>query len=233
MKADFPLTPELLKRAVETFKETFDPVHGGFGGAPKFPQPAIPSLVLRCAKRFHDDAATQMVLHTCHRMAAGGIHDQLGGGFARYSVDAEWLVPHFEKMLHDNAELAQLYLDAFLVSGEPRFADTARDILNYVLRDMTHPEGGFFSAEDADSEGHEGKFYCWTNAELAKLLTPGEFKVAARCFGITEQGNFVDHIHPEPLPNQNVLSIADPKLTGPESALLASAKSKMLVARDE
>ncbi len=172
-----------------------------------------------------------MVLHTCDRMAAGGIHDQLGGGFARYSVDAEWLVPHFEKMLYDNAQLAQLYLDAFLVSGEARYAEVARDILDYVLRDMTHPDGGFYSAEDADSEGHEGKFYCWTRAELAKLLTPEEFKVAVRYFGITEQGNFVDHSHPQPLPNQNVLSIADPALTGPEQALLASAKSKMFAAR--
>jgi uncharacterized protein YyaL (SSP411 family) len=174
-----------------------------------------------------------MVLHTCDRMATGGIHDQLGGGFARYSVDAEWLVPHFEKMLYDNAQLAQLYLDAFLVSGEARHAEVARDILDYVLRDMTHPDGGFYSAEDADSEGHEGKFYCWTRAELSKLLTPGELNVAARCFGITEQGNFVDHSHPEPLPNQNVLSIADPQLTGPETALLASAKGKMCAARAE
>ena len=174
-----------------------------------------------------------MVLHTCDRMAAGGIHDQLGGGFARYSVDAEWLVPHFEKMLYDNAQLAQLYLDAYLVSGEARHAEVARDILDYVLRDMTHPDGGFYSAEDADSEGHEGKFYCWTRAELAKLLTPEEFKVAARYFGITEQGNFLDHSHPQPLPNQNVLSIADPTLTGPESACWPRPKSKMLAARAE
>jgi uncharacterized protein YyaL (SSP411 family) len=122
--------------------------------------------LLRCAKRFHDDEAVRMVLHTCERMAAGGIHDQLGGGFARYSVDAEWLVPHFEKMLYDNAQLAQLYLDAFLISGDARHADTLRDILDYVLRDMTHPDGGFYSAEDADSEGHEGKFYCWMKDEL-------------------------------------------------------------------
>ena len=109
------LTEDALKNAGEFFKRMFDPRHGGFGGAPKFPQPSVPSLLLRCAKRFHDDEAARMVLHTCDRMAAGGIHDQLGGGFARYSVDAEWLVPHFEKMLYDKAQLAQLYLDAHLV----------------------------------------------------------------------------------------------------------------------
>ncbi len=111
-------THEALKNAGDSFKRMFDPRHGGFGGAPKFPQPSLPSLLLRCAKRFHDDEAARMVLHTCDRMAAGGIHDPLGGGFARYSVDAEWLVPHFEKMLYDQAQLAQLYLDAHLVSEE-------------------------------------------------------------------------------------------------------------------
>ncbi len=225
------LTPEVLRDAGALFKNSYDAEHGGFGGAPKFPQPSQPQFLLRYASRFHDDEAMRMVLHTCNRMAAGGIHDQLGGGFARYSVDAEWLVPHFEKMLYDNAQLAQLYLDAYLVSGEARHAAVARDILDYVLRDMTHPEGGFYSAEDADSEGHEGKFYCWTRAELTKLLTPGESQVAARYFGITEQGNFIDHSHPKPLPNQNVLSIVDLTLTKSESALLASARKKMLAER--
>ena len=110
------LTEDVLRHATTVFKSAYDPRHGGFGGAPKFPQPSVPLLLLRCARRFHDDEAVRMVLHTCERMAAGGIHDQLGGGFARYSVDAEWLVPHFEKMLYDNAQLAQLYLDAHLVS---------------------------------------------------------------------------------------------------------------------
>jgi hypothetical protein len=271
---DTVLTPELLRRAGLLFKDAYDPQHGGFGGAPKFPQPSIPLLLLRYANRFKDNEARQMVLHTCDRMAAGGIHDQLGGGFARYSVDAQWLVPHFEKMLYDNAQLAQLYLDAYLVAeqggagspqpaagahGVPRptralFASIVRDILDYVLQDMTHPDGGFYSAEDADSEGHEGKFYCWTHDELSKLLAPEEFNVAADYFGITKEGNFVDHSHPTPLAGLNVLSVAtplerrspdrlgdahgDPKRADAEvgappddAALLASAKAKMLAIR--
>jgi len=228
------LTADALRHAATVFKSAYDPRHGGFGGAPKFPQPSVPLLLLRCATRFHDDEARRMVLHTCERMAAGGIHDQLGGGFARYAVDAEWRVPHFEKMLYDNAQLAQLYLDAHLVStsgAETPFADIARDILDYVLRDLTHPGGGFYSAEDADSEGLEGKFYCCTKAELSALLTTGELKVAVRVFGITENGNFVDHSHPRPLPGQNVLSLADANLTDAEKRLLISAKAKMLEVR--
>jgi uncharacterized protein YyaL (SSP411 family) len=251
-KANLPLTPQTLQRAAQIFKESYDPVNGGFGGAPKFPQPSIPSLVLRTAKRFGDEAAIKMVLHTCDQMAAGGIHDQLGGGFARYAVDAGWLVPHFEKMLYDNAQLVQLYLDAHLVSeglsegrvprvpnqnsqglvelvppSESPFAAVVRDILDYVLRDMTHPGGGFFSAEDADSEGHEGKFYCWTKDELSKLLTVEEFNVAAKYFGITAEGNFVDHSHPQPLPGQNVLSIVNPDVPAADRPWLAAAEEKM------
>jgi uncharacterized protein len=225
--SDASLNAETIRRAGAMFKEGYDPRHGGFGGAPKFPQPSIPLLVLRYAKRFDDDEAMKMVLKTCDAMAAGGIHDQIGGGFARYAVDAEWLVPHFEKMLYDNAQLTQLYLDAFLVSGDVRHADTARDILDYVLRDMTHPDGGFFSAEDADSEGHEGKFYCWTKDEISKLLTVDEFNVAAKYFGITKEGNFVDHSHPQPLAGQNVLSIVEANVATEDLQLLASAKKKM------
>jgi uncharacterized protein YyaL (SSP411 family) len=226
-----PLTPQTLHRAVEIFKEACDPVHGGFGGAPKFPQPSLPSLVLRAAKRFGDAEAARMVLHTCDKMAAGGIHDQLGGGFARYAVDAEWLVPHFEKMLYDNAQLAQLYLDAFLVSGDERHANVVRNILDYVVRDMTHPDGGFYSAEDADSEGYEGKFYCWTKDELSKLLTVDEFNAVATHFGITAEGNFIDHSHPAPLAGQNVLSVVNPNVTEANRPVLDAAKSKMRAAR--
>jgi uncharacterized protein YyaL (SSP411 family) len=234
---DSPLTADTLRQAAEQFKQAYDAANGGFGQAPKFPQPGIPLLMLRAAKRFGDRPALDMVLHTCERMAAGGIHDQLGGGFARYAVDATWLVPHFEKMLYDNAQLVQLYLDAFLASGDSSHAGTARDILDYVLRDMTHPAGGFYSAEDADSEGHEGKFYCWTTAELSQLLTNEEFNVAVKYFGITPGGNFHDHSHPTPLPGQNVLSLMHyPEANGTPSLsddlkLLNSAKSKMLSVR--
>ncbi|MBI4658335.1 MAG: thioredoxin domain-containing protein [Verrucomicrobia bacterium] len=225
------LTPAVLQNAARRFKDEYDPRYGGFGDAPKFPRPSQPAFLLRYAIRFGDPEALRMVLHTCERMASGGMYDQLGGGFARYSVDAQWLVPHFEKMLYDNAQLINLYLDAFLASGEVRFADTARGIIRYVLRDMTHPEGGFYSAEDADSEGKEGKFYCWSRQELAALLTPDEFGVAVRHFGITEQGNFVDHSDPDPLPNQNVLSIVEPNLAPTDQPLWASAKKKMFEAR--
>ena len=225
------LTPEVLDRAAALFKQEYDPEHGGFGGAPKFPRPVQPIFLLRRAFATKDGEAKQMVLATCDHMAAGGINDQLGGGFARYSVDAQWLVPHFEKMLYDNAQLVNLYLDAFLVSGERRHADVARDILRYISRDMTNPDGAFYSAEDADSEGKEGKFYCWTKAECRALLAPEEFAVAVRYFGLTDAGNFVDHSDPNPLPRQNVLSIVDPKLTPAERALLDTAKAKMFDAR--
>jgi uncharacterized protein len=228
---DLALSPDLLARAATLFKREYDPRFGGFGGAPKFPRPSQPVFLLRYGARAGDGEAVKMALHTCERMAAGGIYDQLGGGFARYSVDEQWLVPHFEKMLYDNAQLANLYLDAFLVSDDARHATTARGIIQYVLRDMTDAGGGFYSAEDADSEGKEGKFYCWTAAELSQLLTPEEGKTAARHFGVTARGNFMDHSDPDPLPNQNVLSIVEPNLSPAEQKLLASAREKMLQAR--
>jgi len=225
------LEPSVVTHAGAQLKEGYDPVHGGFGGAPKFPSPSHPSFLLCYGVRHRDREAVSMVLHTGERMAAGGIYDQIGGGFSRYSVDAKWLVPHFEKMLYDNAQLLGLFLDCYLVSGEQRYAEVARDIIRYVLRDMTHPDGGFYSAEDADSEGKEGKFYCWTRAEMAKLLTPDEFNVAVKYFGVTEEGNFVDHSDPNPLPNQNVLSITVTNFSDADKPLLQSAKGKMFQER--
>ena len=225
------LDPAWLEQAVTRFKAEYDPRYGGFGNAPKFPRPSQPLMLLRHAYRTGDQDAIDMVLHTCDKMAAGGMYDQIGGGFARYSVDEKWLVPHFEKMLYDNAQLLHLYLDAHLVSGDKKHADVSHDILRYVLRDMRHKDGGFYSAEDADSEGKEGKFYCWTEAELKALLTETEFALAKRYYGLTEQGNFEDHSDPEPLKNQNILSIVSPELTYVERKLLDSAKQKIFVER--
>jgi len=230
---DLFLSPALLGNAAAVFKREYDAEFGGFGAAPKFPRPSEPAFLLRYAMEASEPQAVKMVLHTCDGMAAGGIHDQIGGGFSRYSVDARWLVPHFEKMLYDNAQLVTLYLDAYLAGGQPAHAETARDIIRYGLRDMTDAEGGFYSAEDSDSEGKEGKFYCWTKEELAGLLTAGEFNVASRYFGVTTGGNFVDHSDPEPLRGQNVLSVADPQLTPDEQVLLASAKKKIFEARSK
>ncbi|MDB6054806.1 MAG: hypothetical protein JWN25_2329 [Verrucomicrobiales bacterium] len=232
MAGNEKLHERLLHSAVNAFKREYEPKFGGFGNAPKFPRPAVPIFVLREALRYGDKEALQMVLHTCDAMAAGGLNDQIGGGFSRYSVDAQWLVPHFEKMLYDNAQLLNLYLDSYLVTGEKRYSEVANRIVEYLLRDMTHPEGGFYSAEDADSEGKEGKFYCWTKKELANLLTPREFEVVVKHFGITEDGNFVDHSDPDPLPNQNVLSVVNPKLTPEEIEDLRTGVTKMFNARN-
>lgn len=229
-KDSLPLA-QILEHAASAFAEEYDPKHGGFGGAPKFPRPSQPAFLLRYAQRKGDTQTVEKVLHTCRAMAAGGIHDQIGGGFHRYSVDAQWLVPHFEKMLYDNAQLLSLFLDAYLVTGKAEFEKTARDIITYVLRDMTHREGGFYSAEDADSEGKEGKFYCWTRTELSRLLTAEEFNVATSYFGVTERGNFLDHSDPDPLPNQNILSVAGTNPISGDLLLLESARKKLFEAR--
>ncbi len=223
----------LLTNGLAQIKATYDPRFGGFGDKPKFPRPSEPAFVLWQAARAKDADGIRMVTHTCERMAAGGMYDQLGGGFSRYSVDEKWLVPHFEKMLYDNAQLIHLYLDAYLVSGDEQHAAVVRDILRYLARDMTHEDGGWYSAEDADSEGQEGKFYCWTKTELEKILNAEEAALITRHYGITEHGNFEDHSHPNPLKNLNVLSIVDPKLTDADKALLSSARKKMDAVRDK
>ena len=182
--------PEVLARGHESLAASFDPINGGFGGAPKFPQAPELDFLLRVHTEPWADRAGHMLKVTLSEMADGGIHDQIGGGFARYSVDAQWLVPHFEKMLYDNAQLARIYLWAGIDLEEPRFIDVARSTLGYLLRGLRHAEGGFFSAEDADSEGVEGKFYVWTTQELERALGPEDGAEAARFFGATPHGNF-------------------------------------------
>jgi len=229
--ADF--SNEMLEKTLVTFKQDFDAENGGWGKAPKFPSPSQPRFMLRSGRAFGDQEAIDQVLKTCDKMAAGGIYDHIGGGFCRYATDAKWIVPHFEKMLYDNAQLVQLYLDAYLISGEEKYADVVRDVLRYILRDMTHPEGGFYSAEDADSEGKEGKFYCWTKEELEKLLPGAESAALIKYFGVTPGGNFVDHSDPDHLKGQNVFFLTGAEMTGEEMKALESGRKKLFEIREK
>ena len=181
--------------AAQQLATMFDRVDGGFTGAPKFPQPARLTLLLRYARRTGDPGATAMVTTTLDKMAEGGIYDHVGGGFHRYSTDAKWLVPHFEKMLYDNAQLAVVYLEAWQHTGDERYERVTREVLDYVAREMTSPEGGFYSATDADSpapSGHdeEGWFFTWTPDEIETLLGPDDAAVLAAAYGVTQRGNF-------------------------------------------
>ncbi|MEZ4671662.1 MAG: thioredoxin domain-containing protein [Anaerolineae bacterium] len=186
------LNADLLTTAYQTIGHSFDEQHGGFGGAPKFPQPMNLEFMLRAHLRSGDAEPLAQVTFTLNKMARGGIYDQLGGGFHRYSVDAVWLVPHFEKMLYDNAQLSRLYLHAYQVTGDAFFKSVATDIYDYILLEMTAPEGGFYSATDADSDGEEGLFFIWSKAELEELLGE-DAPTAIEYWGVTTRGNFEGH----------------------------------------
>ena len=184
------LAEELLDGAVRGLSRSYDPRHGGFGGAPKFPSPMSLEFLLRAHARTGDDNALRMVTHTCRKMAEGGLYDQLGGGFHRYSTDARWLVPHFEKMLYDNAQLSRLYLHAWQATKDDSFRRVAVETLEYVAREMTDDGGGFYSTQDADSEGVEGKFFVWSREELARLLGEEDAALVAAYYDVTAEGNF-------------------------------------------
>jgi uncharacterized protein len=188
--SDQPIETELLDAAYVGTVRSYDSINGGFGGAPKFPPAMTLEFLLRTHVRTGNREALEMVKYTCAKMANGGMYDQIGGGFHRYSTDARWLVPHFEKMLYDNALLSRLYLHFFQVSGEQQARETAEGILDYVLREMTHPEGGFYSTQDADSEGHEGKFFVWDFQEIQQALGEKDAGVFSAYYNITEAGNF-------------------------------------------
>ncbi len=184
------LSEAVLDEAYETFLRIFDGENGGFGDAPRFPTPHNLIFLLRYAHRTGKEPAYTMVEKTLHAMRRGGIFDQVGWGFHRYSTDVEWFVPHFEKMLYDQALLAMAYTEAYLATGREEFARTARETIAYVLRDMTDPGGGFYSAEDADSEGEEGKFYTWTKAGILEVLGEEDGERFSRIFAVTEPGNY-------------------------------------------
>ena len=185
-----PLDGDILRQAYQAVAASFDHENGSFSSAPKFPQPMVQEFLLRYHHRSQESQALQMVELTLDKMAKGGIYDQIGGGFHRYSTDARWLVPHFEKMLYDNALLSRLYLHAYQATGNTGYRHIAEDTLDYVLREMTDSAGGFYSAQDADSEGVEGKYYVWTAKEIIGLLGQEEGRLIGQYFGISDEGNF-------------------------------------------
>jgi hypothetical protein len=184
------LERSILDEAAVGLLQMGDTIYGGFGQAPKFPNASNLMFLLRYYDISGINRFKDFVIFTADKMAAGGIHDQLGGGFARYSTDQKWLVPHFEKMLYDNALLAQLYAELYQITKEQRHLATVRKILDFVIREMTHPEGGFYSAQDADSEGEEGKFYVWSKKEIREILDPAAVDVFCEYYGVTDGGNF-------------------------------------------
>ena len=219
--------PELqhLAAAATSLARAFDATHGGFGGAPKFPAPMMLEFLLRAWRRSGDAATLRMVTHTLDRMADGGIHDQLGGGFARYSTDARWLVPHFEKMLYDNALLAHCYLEAFRATGQDRYARVAADTLDFMLRELQTDDGGFASALDADTEGEEGRYYVWEHDEFMAVLAAsgldtGQAASLAEMWGVTPAGNWE---------GRTVLWAAG---TGVDGALVERGRIALLAARE-
>lgn len=186
---DAPLDPHTLDHAAAYTREAFDEINGGWGSAPKFPQPMTLEFLIRRYVVTHDDLLLKMITQTLDKMARGGIYDQLGGGFHRYSTDATWLVPHFEKMLYDNAQLARVYLHAWQITQNDFHRRIVEETLDYVAREMTDPRGGFYSTQDADSEGHEGKFYVWS-AEEIRIVLGDEAQVFLDAYDVTERGNF-------------------------------------------
>lgn len=184
----------LLDRAINSLKASYDPAWGGFGMAPKFPQTMNLEFLLRQYWRLGDTDLLQIVENSFDCMASGGIYDHLGGGFARYSVDRQWLVPHFEKMLYDNALLVKLALHLWQITGKPRYLQVLEETIAYVLRELRHPSGGFYSSQDADSEGEEGKYYVWSASEFQQVASAAQsqddLKAAMNWYGVSEQGNF-------------------------------------------
>jgi len=223
------LSLELVRNAAADLRRAFDHSHGGWDGAPKFPSAPGIALLLREYRRTHDPELLHMATFTLDKMARGGMYDQVGGGFHRYSVDAEWLVPHFEKMLYDNAQLVQAYLEAYQATANPSFRRVAAETLEYVLRDMSAPGGAFYSSEDADSEGEEGTFYLWTRAEIMDLLGTETGALFCRYYGVHEAGNF--NSHEKCHAGQNILHVpAPPETVAADLSLTTEALDERLAA---
>ena len=227
-----PLTTEVMHGAYSQLATQFDHLNGGFGNAPKFPQPMTPEFLLRYYRHGFNARALEMVELTLQKMAYGGMYDQVGGGFHRYSTDAYWLVPHFEKMLYDNALLARLYLHAWQITGNSEYRRITEETLDYVLREMTDSAGGFYSAQDADSEGVEGKFFVWTPDELRPLLGE-DADLIMGYYGVTERGNFegsnILNVPVPPAQFANRMDLAEDNL----SDTIARARAILLEVREQ
>jgi uncharacterized protein YyaL (SSP411 family) len=222
-----------IEAAVAYLKQAFDREHGGFSGAPKFPHPDTLELLMRHFAARGDREALDLAAFTLTKMAMGGIYDQIGGGFARYSVDARWEIPHFEKMLYDNGWLLRLYADAWTITRDPLFERVAKETVEWVMREMQSPEGGYYSSLDADSEGEEGKYYVWTPEEMRALLTAEEYEVASLAYGLDRPPNFEGKrwhlVLARPIPEvARELSLND----GAVAVLLDSARRKLYAARE-
>ena len=239
--ADDELTGEVLDDAYDTLLWLFDEESGGFGDAPKFPAPHNLIFLLRYGHRTRKAPAYTMAEETLRAMQRGGIFDHVGGGFHRYATDAGWLVPHFEKMLYDQALLITAYTEAYLATGREEFAATARETIAYLLRDMADPDGGFYSAEDADSEGVEGKFYLWTKAEILEVLGEEDGERFSRIFGVTEPGNYLEQPGAK-MTGQNILHLPESlaararefAMTGEDLAeFIDGTRQRLFLAREE
>ena len=219
-----PPDRSLISTAVSHLRTSYSHAYGGFGSAPKFPSPANLEFLLREYERAHDESLLKMVTHTLDMMAYGGMYDQVGGGFHRYSVDAKWLIPHFEKMLYDNAQLAKIYLHAYQLTQEPRYQRIAEEIFGFIFREMTAPEGGFYAALDAETDAEEGKYYIWTADEIQKILGKKHAARFASRYGVDKGPNFE---------GKSVLYV--PEGTAAEASVknLATAREKLLAARFE
>lgn len=234
------LPPEILKLAYSQLEESYDHRHGGFGSRPKFPTPHNLMYLLRFYRRSGHRQALEMVETTLQNMRRGGIFDQIGFGFHRYSTDEHWLVPHFEKMLYDQALLSMVYTEAFQVTGKEEYQTTVREILTYVLRDLADPAGGFYSAEDADSEGEEGKFYLWNNEEIRAVLGNREGDLFIKVFNCREDGNFLEEATRQktglniPHLRQSYPEIAKALAVGEDELArrIGQARQKLFVARE-
>jgi uncharacterized protein YyaL (SSP411 family) len=227
------LSKSIIAQGAEKVAGAYDSDHGGLGQAPKFPNAGVYELFLRHYATSKNERFLQMVVHTLTRMAQGGIYDHLGGGFHRYSVDAKWLVPHFEKMLYDNAQLIRIYASAFTITGEPLFRSMIAETVNYLLREMLHSEGGFYSTQDADSEGEEGKFFVWTEDQITRVLGSEDSSVFCRMYDVGQPGNFEGKSILHPVLTVEQASKFFHKEPAEIEALIARAKQKLLTEREK